>query len=56
MENELCRAEPLYRRSLAILEREFGADSLGVSAALDDLAAVYVETRRFENVLAAPDR
>ena len=41
-----AQAEPLYRRSLAILERALGPDHPDVATSLENLAALYRATQR----------
>jgi CHAT domain-containing protein/Tfp pilus assembly protein PilF len=40
-------AEPLYQRSLGILEKELGPDNAGVARGLNDLARLYSEEGRY---------
>jgi tetratricopeptide (TPR) repeat protein len=46
-EGEFARAEPLFRRSLALLERTAGPDDLDTAVAANDLATLYCYTGRF---------
>lgn len=40
------KAEPLYKRSLAIREKAFGPDHPSVATSLQNLAALYRVTKR----------
>jgi CHAT domain-containing protein/Tfp pilus assembly protein PilF len=54
--NRFAEAEPLYARTVAILERRLGHDDPNVGATLNDLAALYRELGRFEEAHALYDR
>ncbi len=40
-QGDYAKAEPLYKRSLAILEKALGSDHPGVATSLNNLAALY---------------
>jgi tetratricopeptide (TPR) repeat protein len=46
-EGERVRAEPVLRRSVALLEEAEGADALEVAQAANNLATVYADTRQY---------
>jgi hypothetical protein len=43
---DYAKAEPLFRRSLAILEKALGPDHPSVATSLENLAALYRATKR----------
>jgi CHAT domain-containing protein/tetratricopeptide (TPR) repeat protein len=51
-----AEAEPLYARTVAILEQRLGPDDPNVGATLNDLAALYRELGRFEECHALYER
>ena len=46
MLGDYAKAEPLFRRSLAILEKALGPDHPSVATSLENLAALYRATKR----------
>ena len=50
-QGEYSKAEPLYRRSLAIWEKSFGPDHPQVAAGLRNYAMLLRDTGRFEEAL-----
>ena len=46
IQGQSARAEPLYKRSLAIFEKALGPDHPDVATSLENLAVFYRETKR----------
>jgi tetratricopeptide (TPR) repeat protein len=46
-EGELARAEPVLRRSVALLEQSEGAEGLDVARAANNLSTLYADTHQF---------
>jgi tetratricopeptide (TPR) repeat protein len=46
-QGEYAKAEPLYKRSLAIWEKALGPDHPDVATILENLAALYRDTKRY---------
>jgi hypothetical protein len=45
---DYAKAEPLFRRSLAILEKALGPDHPSVATSLENLAALYRQVAKLE--------
>ncbi len=45
-QGQYAQAEPLFKRSLAIMEEAFGPDHPDVAASLENMAALYLKTGR----------
>jgi tetratricopeptide (TPR) repeat protein len=45
-QGDYAKAEPLYNRSLVILEKALGPDHPNVAASLENLAGLYRATKR----------
>ena len=52
----LCRAEPLYKRSLAIFEKALGPDHPDVAISLNNLAELYQAQGRYADALPIVQR
>ena len=44
------KAEPLYKRSLAIFEKAWGAENTMVATVLNDLAGLYRQMKKYDEV------
>ena len=51
-----AKAEPLYKRSLAILENALGSNHPDVATSLENLAALYRATKRSSEATALEKR
>lgn len=52
-QSKYSKAEPLYKRSLAIKEKALGADRPAVAITLSNLAGLYVEQGKYDNLQRA---
>ncbi len=53
---QYAEAEPLYKRALAINEKALGSDHLDVATCLENLAALFRATNRYEEALELEQR
>ena len=51
-----AQAEPLFKRSLAIFEKNFGTDHPNVATILENLAGVYRKANRTSEAQELKDR
>lgn len=56
IQGQYAQAEPLYTRSLAILEHAFGADHPNLAQSLENIASLYRKTGREKEAAALEKR